>query len=165
MQRQFFSNLFLTLFLNLLIKPIAIFAIDATVQNRVGQEEYGLYFTLLNLTVIFNIFFTTGNARRALPVFRLAWLLDEERADPTSEPVAHRGVDVGDDVALLDDGAEERAHCWILAHESGGRPAISPLGHGAAVRRTRGASNDPLITVDGMDTAAGKTPAYRPPGG
>ena len=56
MQRQFFSNLILTLFLNLLIKPIAIFAIDATVQNRVGQEEYGLYFTLLNLTVIFNIF-------------------------------------------------------------------------------------------------------------
>jgi hypothetical protein len=33
------------------------------------------------------------------------------------------------------------------------------------VRRTRGASNDPLITVDEMDTAAGKTPAYRPPGG
>ena len=60
MQRQFFSNLFLTLFLNLLIKPIAIFAIDATVQNRVGQEEYGLYFTLLNLTVIFNIFLDFG---------------------------------------------------------------------------------------------------------
>ena len=60
MQRQFFSNLILTLFLNLLIKPIAIFAIDATVQNRVGQEEYGLYFTLLNLTVIFNIFLDFG---------------------------------------------------------------------------------------------------------
>ena len=60
MQRHFFSNLFLNLCLNLLIKPLAIFAIDATVQNRVGQEEYGLYFTLLNLTVIFNIFLDFG---------------------------------------------------------------------------------------------------------
>jgi O-antigen/teichoic acid export membrane protein len=60
MQKQFFSSLFLTVLLNLLIKPIAIFAIDATVQNRVGQAEYGLYFTLLNLTVIFNIFLDFG---------------------------------------------------------------------------------------------------------
>ena len=60
MQKQFFSSLFLTILLNLLVKPIAIFLIDATVQNRVGQAEYGLYFTLLNLTVIFNIFLDFG---------------------------------------------------------------------------------------------------------
>lgn len=41
--------------LNLLVKPFAIFGIDATVQNRVGSDEYGLYFALLNLTFLFNI--------------------------------------------------------------------------------------------------------------
>ena len=56
MQKQFLSNLIITILLNLLVKPVALFAIDASVQNRVGEAEYGLYFTLLNLTVIFNIF-------------------------------------------------------------------------------------------------------------
>jgi O-antigen/teichoic acid export membrane protein len=37
------------------VKPFAIFGIDATVQNRVGAEDYGLYFALLNLTFLFNI--------------------------------------------------------------------------------------------------------------
>lgn len=60
MQRIFFSNLVLTLFLNLLIKPLALFGIDATVQNRVGPEEYGLYFSLLNLSVIFNMLIDLG---------------------------------------------------------------------------------------------------------
>ena len=46
--------------LNLLIKPIALFGIDATVQNRVGPENYGLYFTLLNLSVLFNILLDFG---------------------------------------------------------------------------------------------------------
>ena len=60
MQRIFFSNLVLTIFLNLLIKPLALFGIDATVQNRVGPEEYGLYFSLLNLSVIFNMLIDLG---------------------------------------------------------------------------------------------------------
>ncbi len=55
MQRIFFSNLVLMMFLNLLIKPIALFGIDATVQNRVGAAEYGLYFSLLNFSVILNM--------------------------------------------------------------------------------------------------------------
>ena len=46
--------------LNLLIKPIALFGIDATVQNRVGPENYGLYFSLLNLSVLFNILLDFG---------------------------------------------------------------------------------------------------------
>jgi len=50
----------ITILLNLLVKPVALFAIDASVQNRVGEAEYGLYFTLLNLTVIFNIFLDFG---------------------------------------------------------------------------------------------------------
>ena len=60
MQRIFFSNLMLMILLNLLIKPIALFGIDATVQNRVGPENYGLYFTLLNLSVLFNILLDFG---------------------------------------------------------------------------------------------------------
>lgn len=55
MQKKFFSNLVLIILLNLLVKPFAIFGIDATVQNRVSTEDYGLYFALLNLTFLFNI--------------------------------------------------------------------------------------------------------------
>ena len=47
-------------FLNLLVKPFSIFGIDATVQNRVGAEEYGLYFTLLNVSFLFNILMDLG---------------------------------------------------------------------------------------------------------
>ncbi|MFT7345034.1 MAG: O-antigen/teichoic acid export membrane protein [Lentimonas sp.] len=60
MQRKFFSNLVLMMVLNLLVKPIAIFGIDSGVQNRVGSEEYGLYFSLLNLAFLFNILMDLG---------------------------------------------------------------------------------------------------------
>lgn len=71
MQKKFISNLILIVILNLLVKPLAIFGIDAGVQNRVGTEAYGLYFSLLNLSFIFNIIsdlginnFTTRNIAR-----------------------------------------------------------------------------------------------------
>ena len=60
MQKKFFSNLLLLLVLNLLIKPVAIFVIDSGVQNRVGAADYGLYFTLLNLSFLFNIILDLG---------------------------------------------------------------------------------------------------------
>jgi O-antigen/teichoic acid export membrane protein len=60
MQKKFFSNLLLILVLNLLVKPISIFGIDTGVQNRVGTEAYGLYFTLLNLSFLFNILLDVG---------------------------------------------------------------------------------------------------------
>lgn len=60
MQQKFLSNLVLLVLLNLVIKPLAIFGIDATVQNRVGSEEYGLYFSLLNFTYLFNILLDLG---------------------------------------------------------------------------------------------------------
>lgn len=60
MQKKFFSNLLLIILLNLLVKPYAIFAIDATVQNRVGAENYGMYFSLLNLSFLFNILMDLG---------------------------------------------------------------------------------------------------------
>jgi len=60
MQKKFISNLALMVLLNLLVKPVAIFGIDATVQNRVGSEEYGMYFALLNFSLLFNIFLDLG---------------------------------------------------------------------------------------------------------
>ena len=60
MKRKFVTNLLLLLFLNVLIKPFWIFGIDRTVQNMVGAENYGLYFSLLNFSVILNIFLDLG---------------------------------------------------------------------------------------------------------
>lgn len=52
----------LIIVLNLIIKPFYIFGIDAEVQNQVGTSEYGLYFSLLNLTFLFNIILDFGIA-------------------------------------------------------------------------------------------------------
>ncbi|HAD98741.1 MAG TPA: hypothetical protein DCG19_15115 [Cryomorphaceae bacterium] len=60
MQKKFISNLILLLFLNLLVKPAWIFGIDLPVQNRVGAEEYGLYFALFNFSMLFNILLDLG---------------------------------------------------------------------------------------------------------
>jgi len=60
MQQKFISNLLLIIALNLLVKPLAIFGIDAAVQNRVGSEDYGMYFSLLNFTFLFNILLDLG---------------------------------------------------------------------------------------------------------
>ncbi|MEM7161406.1 MAG: oligosaccharide flippase family protein [Bacteroidota bacterium] len=55
MQKKFLSNLSFLLVLNLLVKPFYILGIDAEVQERVGENEYGLYFAILNLSFVFNI--------------------------------------------------------------------------------------------------------------
>jgi O-antigen/teichoic acid export membrane protein len=60
MQKKFLSSLGLIILLNIIVKPLYILGIDAEVQNRVGQEGYGLYFGLLNLTFIFNILIDLG---------------------------------------------------------------------------------------------------------
>src|SRR5690554_643243 len=60
MQKKFFSNLFFIVLLNLLIKPLYIFGIDVQVQNTVGAEDYGLYFSLLNFSFLLNIFLDIG---------------------------------------------------------------------------------------------------------
>lgn len=60
MQGKFFRNLIFLVFLNLLIKPFWIFGIDRTVQNLVGSEQYGFYFTLVNFSMIFSIFLDFG---------------------------------------------------------------------------------------------------------
>lgn len=60
MQKKFISNLALMVLLNLLVKPMAIFGIDAAVQNRVAETDYGIYFTLLNFSFLFNILLDIG---------------------------------------------------------------------------------------------------------
>ncbi len=60
MQRKFLSNLFLLLFLNLMVKPFWVFGIDRTVQNVVGTGDYGLYFAVFNFSFLFNILLDLG---------------------------------------------------------------------------------------------------------
>lgn len=60
MRRKFLTNLSLLIFLNLLIKPLWIFGIDRSVQNIVGAEEYGLYFSLFNFSLLLNILLDLG---------------------------------------------------------------------------------------------------------
>ncbi|HKJ42069.1 MAG TPA: oligosaccharide flippase family protein, partial [Sunxiuqinia sp.] len=60
MKRKFVTNLLLLLSLNLLIKPFWIFGIDRTVQNVVGAESYGLYYSLLSFSMILNILLDLG---------------------------------------------------------------------------------------------------------
>jgi O-antigen/teichoic acid export membrane protein len=60
LRRKFFTNLSLLLLLNLLIKPFWIFGIDRTVQNIVGAEEYGLYFSLFNFSLLLNMLLDLG---------------------------------------------------------------------------------------------------------
>jgi len=55
MKRAFLSHIAFLLLINLLIKPFYIFGIDRTVQNTVGPDAYGIFFTLLNLSYILTI--------------------------------------------------------------------------------------------------------------
>ena len=50
--KHFLKGLSWLLVLNLLIKPVWIFAIDRQVQNVVGHTAYGTYFALFNLTYV-----------------------------------------------------------------------------------------------------------------
>ncbi len=60
MRKKFLTNLALLLFLNLLVKPFWIFGIDRTVQNIVGDVDYGFYFTVFNFAFLFNILLDLG---------------------------------------------------------------------------------------------------------
>jgi len=59
MQKKFLSNLILLVFLNLLVKPFWIF-VEINVQNVTGTEQYGMYFALLNLSLIINFLLDLG---------------------------------------------------------------------------------------------------------
>jgi O-antigen/teichoic acid export membrane protein len=58
--KKFTQSIFILLFLNLLVKPFWIFGIDRTIQNRVGAEEYGHYFSLLGFSLLLNMISDLG---------------------------------------------------------------------------------------------------------
>ncbi|MBI2257815.1 MAG: oligosaccharide flippase family protein [Flavobacteriia bacterium] len=60
MQKLFYKNLFWLILTNLIIKPVSIFLIDAQVQNKVGSNQYGLYFSLLSISYVFSVFLDFG---------------------------------------------------------------------------------------------------------
>ena len=57
---RFYSSLGLLIILNVIIKPIWIFGIDRQVQNVVGTEVYGTYFSLLNFSIVFSFLLDWG---------------------------------------------------------------------------------------------------------
>lgn len=57
---KFFSSLGLLIILNAIIKPIWIFGVDRLVQNSVGTAEYGNYFSLFNLSIVFSFLLDWG---------------------------------------------------------------------------------------------------------
>lgn len=59
--RRFFAkNLLFIIALNALVKPVWIFAIDRTVQNRVGHASYGTFQALLTMSVILQVVLDFG---------------------------------------------------------------------------------------------------------
>jgi O-antigen/teichoic acid export membrane protein len=49
---NFFSGITWLVLLNVVVKPVWLFGVDRQVQNIVGHEAYGVYFSILSLSVI-----------------------------------------------------------------------------------------------------------------
>lgn len=60
MRRFFVKNILFVLAINVLVKPVWVFLIDRTVQNKVGPEAYGTYNPLFSLSIIFSIILDFG---------------------------------------------------------------------------------------------------------
>ncbi len=60
MRRFFVKNILFVIAINVLVKPIWVFFIDRTVQNRVAGGDYGTYQALLSLSIIFQIVLDFG---------------------------------------------------------------------------------------------------------
>lgn len=62
MNSKFISNLSFILAVNLIVKPLWMFGIDRSVQNRVGAEMYGSYIAMYSLSLIFSFILDMGIA-------------------------------------------------------------------------------------------------------
>jgi O-antigen/teichoic acid export membrane protein len=60
LKRKFVANLGFLIILNIIIKPFYVFGIDRVVQNTVGAEAYGNFFSLFSIALIFQIFLDLG---------------------------------------------------------------------------------------------------------
>lgn len=52
MKKEFIYNIFFLIVTNLLVKPLYIFGIETKVQNEMGPDAYGLYFSLFGLVFL-----------------------------------------------------------------------------------------------------------------
>ena len=59
-QKKLVSGLFWVLLANVLVKPLWLLGIEVGVQNAVGNEAYGFYFAVFNLSYILNILLDLG---------------------------------------------------------------------------------------------------------
>ena len=55
LKKIFLSNLLLQLALNLIVKPVYVLGVDRGVQNAIGKEAYGTYFSLLGFSFLFHM--------------------------------------------------------------------------------------------------------------
>ena len=60
MQRKLLSGLFWVLLANVLVKPLWLLGVEVGVQNVVGNEMYGFYISIFNLSYILNILLDLG---------------------------------------------------------------------------------------------------------
>ena len=60
MSKKILTNVFLLLAINLLIKPFWILGIDRTVQNTVGNDVYGAYMVMFNISLMFTMLLDFG---------------------------------------------------------------------------------------------------------
>ncbi len=60
MKRRFIINLIFAVGINLLIKPFWVLGVERGVQNAIGAEEYGFYFSLFSFSFIFNVMLDFG---------------------------------------------------------------------------------------------------------
>lgn len=60
MNSRFLKNIIFLLFINLLVKPFWILGVDRTVQNLVGDANYGTYLAIFNFSYLFYIILDIG---------------------------------------------------------------------------------------------------------
>jgi O-antigen/teichoic acid export membrane protein len=60
MSKKILTNVFLLVAINLLIKPFWILGIDRTVQNTVGNDIYGAYMVMFNISLMFTMLLDFG---------------------------------------------------------------------------------------------------------
>lgn len=60
MRKKFLINIAFLVTLNLLVKPFWIFGIDRTIQDMVGNAQYGLYFAMFNFSFLFSTILDAG---------------------------------------------------------------------------------------------------------
>jgi O-antigen/teichoic acid export membrane protein len=53
MRKEFLLNIVLLIAINVIIKPLYIFGVEAQVQNQLGFEQFGLYFDYFNFVLLF----------------------------------------------------------------------------------------------------------------